>query len=52
MDVTSLQDFKFLGKQISQLFSCELRNSPRNGTKGASIIRNKKMVEKSVFREN
>ena len=42
MIMTSLQDFKLRGKQISPVSFCELRNSPRNGTK---------VPEKSVLRE-
>ena len=42
--VTSFQDFKLLGKQIFQSFSyCELRVSPRNGTKVSCSQENKKM---------
>ena len=43
MIVTSFQDFKLRGKQISLSFSyCELINSPRNGTKVHCLLENKK----------
>ena len=46
MIVTSFQDFKLRGKQISQSFSyCELINSPRNGTKMHCLLENKKMSD-------
>ena len=52
MIVTSFQDFKLCEKQISQLFSyCELINSLRNGTIVRCLQENKKMSDKSVFRE-
>ena len=44
MIVTSFQDFKLRGKQISRSFSyCQLMYSPRNGTKVSCLSENKKM---------
>ena len=52
MIVTSFQDFKLHGKQLSQSFCyCELIKSPKTGTKVRCLQENKKMSEKSVFRE-
>ena len=49
MIVTSFQDFKLSGKQISQSFSyCELTGQ---WAPGANHFANKKMSEKSVFPE-
>ena len=47
MIATSFQDSKPHEKQISQTFSsCELINSPRNGTIVRCLSENKKMSEK------
>ena len=52
MIVTSFQDFKLRGKQISQSFSdSELITSPKNGTEVHGLLENKKMSEKSVLPE-
>ena len=50
MIVTSFQDFKLRGKQISQLFShCELINSPKNGIKARFFIIKEENVGEICF---